>query len=434
MNAPVRVSTERLNELLAPLAGENCDFEPQPTWVRQPLHTVYVPADRAEPGMIDAWRAAALASVEPAGDLESLAVLIGADPELAPELASRVRTKLTRQPIEDLRLDFEDGYGYRGDAQEDAAASAAGALAAGLIARPDGPERVGLRIKPLDTRGATRGIRTLELFLDAYLAGISGSAADAATPGRTGLPRALGALRITLAKVMNGAQVTAFDGICAALEAGHALPQGSLGVELQIEVPHVVAPRRPDDALVALAALPRVRALHFGTYDYTSAQGVLPGEQRSTHPVALHAKREMQAAAAVHGTEVCDGSSNVLPLGEHAARVDAWTRHAGQVRSALCEGYPQGWDLHPSQLPTRYLASYEVLRAEFPSALRRVRAAQSPGSGGAILDEPATLRMLGGLLARALRTGAVEPGELGSGLDLAVLERLAVTGVAPAAA
>ncbi len=173
MSSPVRVDAERLRELLAPLADEVCDFEPQPTWVRQPLHTVYVPGDRVEADMIGTWRAAALASAEPAGGLAGLAVAAGADPGLAPELAARVAAKLERQPIEDLRLDFEDGYGYRSDDEEDAAATRAGALGAELLGAADGPDRIGLRIKPLDTRGTARGIRTLELFLDAYLDGLS---------------------------------------------------------------------------------------------------------------------------------------------------------------------------------------------------------------------------------------------------------------------
>src|SRR4051812_46238790 len=35
-------------------------------------------------------------------------------------LYERVRDKLSRQPVEDYRIDFEDGFGVRSDAEEDA--------------------------------------------------------------------------------------------------------------------------------------------------------------------------------------------------------------------------------------------------------------------------------------------------------------------------
>src|SRR5215213_8617321 len=43
----------------------------------------------------------------------------------ASEIYNRVIEKLRREPIEDFRIDFEDGYGIRGDAEEDAHALAA---------------------------------------------------------------------------------------------------------------------------------------------------------------------------------------------------------------------------------------------------------------------------------------------------------------------
>ncbi|QBE50078.1 DUF6986 family protein [Leucobacter triazinivorans] len=416
----VHIDAARLEQILLGLSGDDGDFEPRPQGIEQPLHTVYVPADQARDGIVEHWRAGALDAAAAVGGLDGVADCIGVADDRRGEVVARAEEKLARQPVEDLRFDFEDGYGYRDDEEEDACAERAGALAGQLIRAEDGPDRIGLRMKPLDRRGSRRGVRTLERFLGAYLAAAGAEPVSALT-----------GLRITLAKVMTGAQVEAMGEICGALEDGHGLAPESLGIELQIEVPHVVAPIRPSDALVVLAGAPRVRALHFGTYDYTSAQGVLPGEQRSTHPVAQHAKRAMQAAAAVHGVEVCDGSSNLVPAGDRSMRVGAWARHAEQVREALRDGIPQGWDLHPAQLPSRFLASYDVLRGELAHAVRRVRAAErgaAAGDGAEVLDEPATLRMLGAFLARGVRTGAVDPDELGPGLELPRLEQLAETG------
>ena len=80
---------------------------------RQPVHTVYVPADRVTPDLVDVWGADALAAMD-------------AHP-FPFDGAERVRAKLRREPIEDLRIDLEDGYGVRDDAQEDAAVKAAAA-------------------------------------------------------------------------------------------------------------------------------------------------------------------------------------------------------------------------------------------------------------------------------------------------------------------
>src|SRR3954447_24884823 len=80
---------------------------------RQPVHTVYVPADRVTPDLIDVWRAAALAAMQ--------------GHEWRFGYAEQVEAKLRAEPIEDLRIDLEDGYGVRDDAQEDAAVKAAAA-------------------------------------------------------------------------------------------------------------------------------------------------------------------------------------------------------------------------------------------------------------------------------------------------------------------
>ena len=86
---------------------------------RQPVHTLYVPADRFDRDLPARFGADALAAVEAAGGTAALAESVGLG-HLADELAPLVDAKLRREPIEDLRLDFEDGYGSRGDDEEDA--------------------------------------------------------------------------------------------------------------------------------------------------------------------------------------------------------------------------------------------------------------------------------------------------------------------------
>jgi len=353
---------------------------------RQPVHTVYVPADRVRPGLAAAWGAEALAAI----DGVDLAGITGLDPAVLP----RVRAKLEREPIEDLRVDAEDGYrGTDEDADVLAAASAVRAdLEAGVA-----PGFVGIRAKSLEPATRRRGVRSLDLFLSRL-------------PGRDVL--------VTLPKVTDVDQVTAMVGLLAALEDAYGV---RLGLELQVETPQAVLgpDGRATAAAMVHAAAGRCRGLHYGTYDYSAALGVAAAYQASDHPVADHAKAVMQVAVAGTGARAVDGSSNLLPVGP--GRDAAWRRHAELVTRALRGGVYQGWDLHPAQLPTRYLATYAFFRAALPAALDRIGAYLS-AAGSGVLDEPATARALAAVITRALACGAVDAAEVG--LDRDTLDQL----------
>src|SRR4029079_17399046 len=120
------------------------------------------------------------------------------------------------------------------------------------------------------------------------------------------------------------------------------------------------------------AAAGRCTGLHYGTYDYSAALGVAAAHQAMDHPVADHAKDVMQVAAAQTGVRVSDGSTNVLPVGDREHVEAAWALHAALVGRSLWHGLYQGWDLHPAQLPTRYLATFAFYRAGFPTASLRL--------------------------------------------------------------
>ena len=121
------------------------------------------------------------------------------------------------------------------------------------------------------------------------------------------------------------------------------------------------------------AADGRCTALHYGTYDYSAFCGIAAAYQSLDHPVADHAKAVMQAAAAGTGVWLSDGSTNVIPVGEEADVLAAWTNHMRLVRRSLERGFYQGWDLHPAQLPTRFAATFAFYRGGFPSAAARLR-------------------------------------------------------------
>jgi citrate lyase beta subunit len=410
MTAVQRLSPQVLDDLdrrLAPADAELAARYPGDAGARQPVHTVYVPADRMAAGLPADWGRQALAALEEhAGSAAAVAEATGIDPALVGQVLPGVLAKLEREPVEDLRIDFEDGYGQRPPADEDAHALGAAKALAGALAAPP---CAGLRIKCLEAPTRRRGLRTLDLFLSTLLA-------------EAGLPDGF---VVTLPKVTDVRQVEAMALVCGRLEEAHGLPRGRLRFEIQVETPQAIlgADGTATVARMIQAADGRCSGLHYGTYDYSAACGIAAAYQSMEHPAADHAKAVMQVAAAGTGVRLSDGSTNVLPVGDSAAVHAAWRLHARLVRRSLERGYWQGWDMHPAQLPTRYLATYAFFREGLPAAAARLRA-YAERTGGGVLDEPATAQALAGFVARGLDCGALTEPEVRerTGLDRAAID------------
>ena len=348
---------------------------------RQPVHTVYVPADRYDEGLVPAYGAAALAAIDEHED--GFAELVADD-----DIVDRVRAKLEREPVEDLRIDFEDGYVGKTDDEETAdVEGAARGLAQSQQARAAAPFN-GIRVKCFESHLRGRSIRTLTAFV-ATLQESGGS---------------LDGWVVTLPKVTSVDQVEAMVHVAETLD---------LRFEVQVETPQSIL--GPDGtALVARmvhAGGDRLTGLHYGTYDYSAFVGIVAAHQSLEHPAADHAKLVMQAAAAGTGVRLSDGSTNKLPVGDRDTVLAGWAEHHRLVRRGLERGYYQGWDLHPAQLPTRYAATYAFYREGLAPALDRLEAYAGRDESGTIVDEPATARALARYVLRGLDCGAVELAE-----------------------
>ncbi|MGF1430263.1 DUF6986 family protein [Kitasatospora sp. LaBMicrA B282] len=403
-----------VDALLGPVDAELARRYPGDSGSRQPVHTVYVPADAFAADTVADWGRQALEALDThAGTPAELAEALGvpAD-ELITEVHARVRAKLEREPIEDLRIDFEDGYGPRPDAEEDAEAVRAARLVAAAVADGTAPPYIGIRIKCMEAAVRDRGVRTLELFLATLL-----------EDGRE-LPAGL---VLTLPKVTYPAQVTALVRLLEDFEQRAGLPAGRIGFEIQIETTQAIlgADGRATVALMIEAAEGRATGLHYGTFDYSASCGVSAAYQSMDHPVADHAKAVMQVAAAGTGVRLSDGSTNVIPTGPREQVFAAWNLHHGLVRRSLARAYYQGWDMHPAHLPTRYAAVYAFYREGLAAAAARL-AAYVAKAGGDVMDEPATAKALSGYLLRGLDCGAVDLVEVTelTGLDRKQLDAL----------
>ena len=368
------------------------------TQPRQPLQTLYVPADRVTRSTVSEFGAEALRLVEAhAPDADAFVDAFGVGEDVAERTRERTLARLERRPVEDLRVDFEDGYGLRSDDEEDRHAVEAARSVAEARADANAPAWFGLRVKSFDDGGLeARSRRTLERFLSALV-----DAADGLSEGFV----------VTFPKVTDPAQVAAFATALTDLESGLGSVGRPMRFEVQVETPRSVL--GPDGAAAAPRILDagdgRITGMHLGVFDYTASLGLMPWEQRLDHPANDFARQVLQVALAGTGVWISDGSSNVVPARDETPVVRAaWRQHAALVRRSLSNGFYQGWDLHPTHLASRYAAVYGWLLAHLGGAVERVTAWREGAQGRGVLDEPATISSMLRCLRFAIQSGAIE--------------------------
>ena len=396
---------------------------PGETGDRQPVHTVYGGAHLFRSDSAPKLGALALAALdEYAPDAPTLARAIDLRTEtgdiarFAETVRARIVDKLRHEPVEDFRIDFEDGYGNRPDAEEDGHAQSAAEEVARGLERGTLPPFIGLRIKPMSKELHARSLRTLDLFVTTL-----------ARASRRRLPPAF---FVTVPKVMDAGHVEAAARACKTLERRLRLRPHALKLELMIETPQSILAADGSSALRSLVAAGRgrVAGAHFGTYDYTALCGITASWQHMRHAACDFAKHMMQVALAQTGVRLSDGATNIMPVAPHRptdgkplteaerranreAVHRAWKLHYDDVRHSLISGYYQGWDLHPAQLPTRYAAVYAFFLSASPAATARLRnfvdkAAQATLVGD-VFDDAATGQGLLNFFVRGLTSGAL---------------------------
>jgi citrate lyase beta subunit len=435
---PSALNAENTRALLERLAEANRQVAaayPGESIDRQPVHTVYGGAHLFSADIAAKLGSAALRTFqEYAPDAATFARAIGLPQRdgLQAAVYGRVLDKLRTEPVEDYRIDFEDGYGNRTDAEEDGhAGAAATAMADGLAAHSLAPF-VGIRIKPLTDELRGRSLRTLDRFLT------------------TLLERTRGVLPphfvVTLPKITAPEQVSVLVDAFELIERGTGLLPGALELELMVETTQSIFGQHGEVALPHLvaAARGRCRGAHFGTYDYTASCNITAAHQLPHHPACDFARHVMQVSLAGTGVTLSDGATTVMPVGPHRAapggpaltraQVDentravhhAWKTHYEDVRSSLRHAYYQGWDLNPGQLPTRYAAVFAFFLEARPEAAARLKAFVDKAAQatllGNIFDDAATGQGLLNFFLRGINCGALSEEEaLATGLTLAEL-------------
>ncbi|MCS6797429.1 MAG: phosphoenolpyruvate kinase [Myxococcota bacterium] len=391
---------------------------------QQPLHTVYGGAHLFRADVAVRLGRRALEALERwAPDARAFARAIGmrgaddpADP-LPERVHARVRARLERLPVEDLRVDFEDGFGVRSDAEEDEHADRVAQQLVEGARNGTLPPLVGIRVRALDETSAARAVRTLERVV---------------RPVGTALGTLPSGFVVTLPKVRCAAQPRTLARLLDRIERSIGLPPRTIPIELMIELPQALF--GPDGRIVVRDLLDacegRCRGLHFGTYDYTAACDVTAAHQAMDHPLCDFALAVLKNALSGTGVWLSDGATTELPVPpepesgdepdrarRNAASVHAaWRRMYANVQRALRMGIYQGWDLHPAQLPVRHAAVQAFFLEGIDSLLERLRnfvdrAARATRTG-ALFDDAATGQGLLNHVLRALHCGAIDVADL----------------------
>src|SRR5436190_712437 len=285
MNKQTSFSPGEIEKITGPLKKANQDFlqrYPGESDRRQAVQTVYGGAHLFKADTGQRLGAAALRSLEEyAPDSATLAGALGITPDgnLPQQVYRRVVEKLRREPVEDFRLDFEDGYGNRADTEEDGHAVAAASEVARGLENKTLPPFIGIRVKPFNEDLRNRSMRTLDLFITALTRATNGE-----------LPPNF---VITVPKIQLPEQVTAAVKLFSLLEEKTGLTNGALRIEPMIETPQAIINQRGEIALQSLvaAAEGRCQSVHFGVYDYTASCGITAADQTMGHPACDFARQ-----------------------------------------------------------------------------------------------------------------------------------------------
>lgn len=344
---------------------------------------------------------------------------------LAWTIYNRTIEKLKREPVEDFRIDYEDGYGFRSDAEEDAhCISASDELAKAFLDKTITPF-CGFRIKSFQRETFKRAVRTLDLFLTNLLEKCGGV-----------LPENFA---VTLPKITRREEVEILNELLDEFEEKNNLANGAIEIEIMIETPRSIVSERGEIALKSLveAGRGRVNSAHFGAFDYTASFGIAGIHQHLRHEACVFARQMMQLALAPLNIRLSDSVTTEMPVAVHKgadltnaqirenvrAVHKAWRAHFNNVNFSLTNGFYQSWDLHPAQLVTRYAAVYSFFLESKDAQGKRLRGfiekATQASLTGNTFDDAASAQGLINFFSRALNCGALTEAEVSEASGLA---------------
>ncbi|MBX7042985.1 MAG: phosphoenolpyruvate kinase [Ignavibacteria bacterium] len=387
---------------------------------RQPVHVVYGGAQLFRSGTVRKIGGLALASFSTyADDIHNFASAFGMKKdETCIKVYERVKSKLESEAVEDYRIDFEDGFGYRTDEEEDEAAVQCARETANAMRDSLLSHYFGIRPKPYTGELRSRCLRTIELYLHELLQNTSGQ-----------LPENF---LITLPKVESAVQIAEFVSELEKIENLLHIKNGLLKIEIMVETAAslISIDGRLSLPLIAKAGADRIESAHFGAFDYTAELGIIAKYQTLRHQACDFARNMMKASLEGTGIRLSDGATNIMPIPPHKGEPlteqqktenrnavhFAWKLHFDNISHSLENGFYQGWDLHPAQLIPRYSATYKFFAENLADSSARLRnfleqAARSTTLAN-VFDDAASGQGLLNFFIRGHNCGALSEDEI----------------------
>lgn len=405
-----------------------------PSPARSPVHVAYGGADRFSAETPAKFGRIALGTLTAyAKNAKAFAEIFGLDRKAADPVFERTSAKLRSEPIEDFRIDFEDGYGFRPDAEEDAEAERCAAEFVKAFQDRTITSFSGFRIKSYAAETRDRARRTLNIFLDELLERTKGK-----------LPENFA---VTLPKITDKKEVAALCRDLKKIEKMARIKEGSVKIELMVEHPLALIDKKGNFALrpIIEAARGRCTAAHFGAYDHTAALGIAASHQGIAHPACDFARQMMLATLAPLGIRVSDSITPEMPVPVHrgeklsakqkaenkAAVIAGWRTHFVNVRRSMANGFYQSWDLHPNQLVARYAAVYSFFLEAADAQASRLRSfiekATRATLTGSTFDDAATAMGIVNFFRQGTDCGAFREAELEQIVGLTSVEMRAAS-------
>lgn len=338
----------------------------------------------------------------------------------------RTIDKLKKEPVEDFRIDFEDGYGFRSDEEEDAHAISASDELAKTFLENKITAFSGLRIKSLAPETYGRAVETLHIFLDTFL-----KQTDNKLPNN---------FAVTLPKITDAKEVKELCRFLDKIEKKAGLKKGSINVELMIETPQSIIDKKGRFAPADLVKVAKGRctSVHFGAYDYTAALGISAEHQHLRHDACTFARQIMLITLSPLGIRLSDSVTIEMPVPIHRgegltktqqdenkrAVHNGWRTHFENVTQSMIAGFYQSWDLHPNQIVARYAAVYSFFLKSKDAQGRRLKgfiekATQATLTGNTF-DDAASAQGLMNYFRRGYDCGALTEDEIFESTGLTV--------------
>lgn len=340
--------------------------------------------------------------------------------------------KLRIEPVDDFRIDFEDGYGFRTDAEEDADAVAAARELAEAYKKNTITHFSGFRVKSYAAETRERAVRTLKLFLDTFLKATKKKLPDNFV--------------VTLPKVTDKKEVADLCRHLKKIEKDAGLREGVIKVEIMIEHPLAIIDKKGNLATRSIvdAARGRCTSVHFGALDYTASLGIAASHQHLRHDACNFARQIMLIVLSPIGIRLSDSVTTQMPVPVHKRAklseaeiaenkrsvIAGWRVHFNNVTNSMIDGFYQSWDLHPNQLVARYAAVYAFFLDSADAQAARLRSfvekATQATLTGNTFDDAASARGLINFFVRAVDCHALSPQDvkIAIGMDIEGLNHL----------